>query len=242
LTDWVPWKVAKKDFKVIRRKRSIIGYTAGLPPLLAVALSLIVRDAIVGASVGSATVGMATLTFVFVILAAVLPTSMAAYSIVGEKVEKSLEPLLATPTSDGDLLLGKALAAFLPAVLAVWAGAFIFMAAADSLAYSTFSGYYFPSWVPGIILFLVIPLAAMLGVEVAITVSSRVSDVRGANQLAGLMYVPFLAVMIGGADGGFSFDVTSLLVFSGILVVADVAMFFVSKSTFNREKILTKWK
>ena len=50
----------------------------------------------------------------FVIASAVLPTAIAAYSIVGEKVEKSLEPLLATPTTDGEILLGKSIAALLP--------------------------------------------------------------------------------------------------------------------------------
>jgi len=242
MTDWIPWAVAKKDFKVIRRKRSIIGYTVGVPLALAVVFSLVVSNDVTTASAGTAAVGMGALTYIFVILSAVLPTSTAAYSIVGEKVEKSLEPLLATPTSDGDLLLGKALAAFLPAVLAIWAGALILMAATDSMTYSVFSGYYFPSWTPVIMLFLLVPLSAMLGIEVAVTLSSRVSDVRGANQLGGLLYLPFLAFFIAGVDGVFSFSIANLLLFSGVLVVADVAMFFLSKATFNRENILTKWK
>ena len=50
----------------------------------------------------------------FVIIPVVLPSIMGSYSIVGEKIEKSLEPLLATPTTDGELLLGKSLATFLP--------------------------------------------------------------------------------------------------------------------------------
>jgi ABC-type Na+ efflux pump permease subunit len=34
--------------------------------------------------------------FVFIIIAGFIPAGIASYSIVGEKVEKSLEPLLAT--------------------------------------------------------------------------------------------------------------------------------------------------
>ena len=39
-------------------------------------------------------------SFFFVIIATIIPTAISSYSIVGEKVEKSLEPLLATPATD----------------------------------------------------------------------------------------------------------------------------------------------
>ena len=68
--------------------------------------------------------------------AAILPTAIASYSIVGEKVEKSLEPLLATPTTDGELLLGKSIAAFLPPLIATYIGALIFMVLIDIVTFS----------------------------------------------------------------------------------------------------------
>jgi ABC-2 type transport system permease protein len=242
MTTWMPWRVAKKDFKVIMRKRSIVGYTVGVPIVMGVVFSLVVQNDVVSAGATEASLGLGILTYIFVILAAVLPTSTAAYSIVGEKVDKSLEPLLATPTTDGDLLLGKAIASFVPSVLSIWAGAAIFLVATDYMTYGILGGLYFPSWFPGIVLFLEVPLAAALGIEMAVILSARVSDVRGANQLAGLMYLPFMASFIAGADGLFPFDVESVLVMSGILILANVALFFLSKATFNREEILTKWK
>jgi ABC-2 type transport system permease protein len=51
--------------------------------------------------------------FWFIILASAVPSGMASYSVVREKVEKSLEPLLSTPATDGEILLGKSLASFL---------------------------------------------------------------------------------------------------------------------------------
>lgn len=242
MTRWMPWRVAKKDFKVIMRKKSVIGYTVGFPLVITAGFLVLVKSVVVVAGASEASLGLASLAFVFVILAAILPTSTAAYSIVGEKVEKSLEPLLATPTTDTELLLGKAIAAFVPAVLAIWTAGLIFMMAADYLTFGVFRGYYFPGWVPGIILFLLVPLAAAMGVEVAIIVSSRVSDVRGANQLAGLMYIPFMALFIAGTDGVIPFDLTTLLVICAVLLLADVVLSFLSAATFNREEILTKWK
>ena len=91
-------------------------------------------------------------------------------------------------------------------------------------------------------LLLLVPLAAVLSIEVGVIASSRVTDVRGANQIAGLMFIPFVAVFFAGAEGIFAFSVGNLLIFSGVVAVADIALFFLSTSTFKREEILTKWK
>ena len=91
-------------------------------------------------------------------------------------------------------------------------------------------------------LFLLAPLAAVLSIEVGVIVSSRVNDVRGANQISGLMWVPFIAVFVASLEGAFSFSIAPLLIIAVIVLVFDIALFFVSKSTFNREEILTKWK
>jgi ABC-type transport system involved in multi-copper enzyme maturation permease subunit len=56
----------------------------------------------------------------FLLLPAIIPLAIAVYSIVGEKEQSSLEPLLATPISDLELFLGKALASVLPALAINW--------------------------------------------------------------------------------------------------------------------------
>jgi ABC-2 type transport system permease protein len=91
-------------------------------------------------------------------------------------------------------------------------------------------------------LLLLAPLAAITSIELAVIVSSRVSDVRGANQIGGLMFVPFMGIFLAGVEGIFPFTVNNLIIISGIVLIADVALFFLSASTFNREEILTKWK
>jgi hypothetical protein len=116
------------------------------------------------------------------------------------------------------------------------------MAVTDYLTYDQLSYYYFPSWIPGIMVLLLAPLVATLGVEVAVILSSRVSDVRGANQLGGLTWIPFMVIFVAGVTGAFSFSTVNLLMVSGIVLIADVALFFLSKATFSREKILTRWK
>ena len=91
-------------------------------------------------------------------------------------------------------------------------------------------------------LFLLAPLAAITSIELAVIVSSRVTDVRGANQFASLMFAPFMVVFVAAVEGAFPFSVSNLLIFSGFVLVADVALFRLSRSVFKREEILTKWK
>jgi len=243
MTTWLPWKIARKELKVISRKKSIIFYNVGLPLLIAVAFSLEIKNLTASGIPGSFSMGAESIIYLFVILATVLPSTIAAYSIVGEKIEKTLEPLLATPTTDGEILLGKGIAAFILPIASIWVAASIFMAATDYISRNAGLGYYyFPNWNAGVMLLLLAPLAGILSIEVAVIASSRVSDVRGANQIAGLMFIPFVVVFFLGTEGVFSFSVANLLIFSAVVLIIDVALYFLSRATFSREEILTKWK
>ena len=245
MTTWMPWKIARKEWKVISRKKSIIFYTVALLLLMAVLFSLVIRNQVASGipSAQQLQLGAESIIYLCVVLAAVLPSTIAAYSIVGEKIEKTLEPLLATPTTDGEILLGKSIAAFLPPMLSTCAGASIFMAAVDYILYNAGLGYYyFPNWNVGVMLLILAPLGAVFSVEVGVIASSRVSDVRGANQIAGLMFIPFLAVFVAGVEGIITLSIDTLLVFSVGVLIVDAALYFVSTGTFRREEILTKWK
>jgi ABC-type Na+ efflux pump permease subunit len=46
MTTWIPWKIAHKELKVISRKRSIIFYIVGLPLLIAIVFSFVIKNQI----------------------------------------------------------------------------------------------------------------------------------------------------------------------------------------------------
>ncbi len=234
--------IAAKEWKVLRRTRSIFIYTVGLPLFISIVFSFYIGSQWTPGVPSEYSLGLTMLLFVFVILAAVLPSAIAAYSIVGEKIEKSLEPLLVAPATDGEILLGKSIASFVPPVLATWAGASIFMVTTDLMMRSNLSFYYFPNWNAGIMLLILAPLAALSGIGLAIIASSRLSDVRAANQIAGLVYLPFLFIFIAGSTGAIALNVENLLMLSGLLLTVDIVLFYLSRATFKREEILTRWK
>ncbi len=160
------WIIAAKDFKTYRKKRNIIYSLAVVPLIVAVLIPAVVsygghKGGANGIPATELMILLPAFLFFYVILAAYLPTPIASYTIVGEKVEKSLEPLLATPTTDGEILLGKGIAAFIPPLVAVWGGATVFMILMDITTHSTLGYYYFPNWDAAVLLFTLVPLASL---------------------------------------------------------------------------------
>ncbi len=151
-------------------------------------------------------------------------------------------PLLATPTTDGEILLGKVIAAFLPSVIAVYAGAVIFMVLMDAVT-STKLGYvYFPNWTSAVILLITVPLTSIFSTEFNVIISARVSDIRAAQQFGTLIMLPLAAIFVATEIAFVSLTPANLLIISAIILVIDVLLFSLSRATFRREEILTKWK
>jgi ABC-2 type transport system permease protein len=239
------WIIAEKDFAIFRKKKSVIYSVVLFPLFVSISLPLIVQ--FIGSQSGgipaeALTTVLNAFSFFYITGAVTLPTAIASYSLVGEKVQKSIEPLLATPTTEAEILLGKSIAAFLPPIAAIYIGAVLFMALIDSLTYSTLGYFYFPNWNMGVIILLLAPLGSILSIEFDILISSRVNDVRAAQQLGGIVTLPFLGIYILAEASILSLETINLLIISASLVAIDVILFYISKAVFRREKILTKWK
>jgi len=237
-----------KDFKTFRRKKNILYSTFVVPFAVSFLLPAVVwysdhygKNG--GISAAELPVILPAFTFLYLVLAGFIPVTIASYSLVGEKVEKSLEPLLATPTTDSEILLGKGIAAFLPAIGVILSGATIFMGLMDLVTHDTLGYYFFPNWNAATVIFLMVPLGALMSVEWNVFVSSRVSDVRIAQQVGALTLLPLAGIYIGGEINLIPLgDPNNLLIIAGALAVVDLLFFYLVQATFQREEILTKWR
>ena len=240
------WLVASRDFKIFKRQKNIWYSIIVFPILISVLFPAILEFA------GQRNAGLLTtanlpnllnsFSFFIVIGAAYIPLGIASYSIVGEKIEKSLEPLLATPLTDGEILLGKAIAALLPTLAAMYAGATVFMVGVDAVTFGKLGYNYFPNWTFGVLLLVLVPVAVVMSVLYSVIVSSRVNDVRSANGFGIFIFLPLLAIYLASEIRIISLDINGILIISGILSAIDIALYFVGKAAFQREEILTKWK
>jgi hypothetical protein len=237
------WIVASKDFKTFTKRKSILYSILYFELVVSIGLPFLIRF-IATKPKGAARLPtlIDAFSFLYVIGAALLPVGIASYSLIGEKVQKSLEPLLATPTTDEEILAGKSVAAFIPAICANYIGALIFTVLVDLLTYSTLNYLYYPNWDIAIILLLLAPLACVLGVGYNILISSRANDVRTAQQLGYLILLPFGAIYFLSEISVLTLTTNNMLIMAAVLVVIDVIVFYLVKATFQRDEIHTKWK
>ena len=178
----------------------------------------------------------------FLIMPLMVPVTIASYSIVGEKITRSLEPLLATPISTTRLLVGKSLAAALPGVLMTWLCYAVFIVAARFFAVSdrVFAVFIAPMWL--IVMLILVPLLTILAVNTGVIISSRVNDPRAAEQLGALVILPFIVLFIGAFSGFIMLNAATFTITSLLVGAIDLVLVVIGTRLFQREAILTRWK
>jgi len=236
------WVITNKDFSIFMKKKRILYTLIILPLIFSILLPLSIRSLTTVTSANDLIALINAFSYFYIILVYIQSTTLASYSILGEKIEQSLEPLLATPTTESELLFGKTLASFIPAVAIIYANSLIFMILIDLFTTNTFGYLFYPNWTMVFILLVVVPLSSIFSIQLNVIISSRVNDVRTANQLGFLMFLPFMGLYIPLVTNSLSLNITNLTIISIIILLIDITLFYISKSTFSRDKILTMWK
>ena len=180
-------------------------------------------------------------TLLFMLLPVIIPVTIASYSIVGEKTSRSLEPLLATPITTTELLVGKMFAACVPAILVTWVAFLIYAIAMwFMVSEEVFRLAMAPMWMVAI--FIVGPLMSLMAVSAAVLISSRVTDPRAAEQLSAFVILPVMLLLIGQSMGLILVDARMILLLAVVVLVLHVVLVMMSVKLFQRETILTQWK
>jgi ABC-type Na+ efflux pump permease subunit len=203
---------------------------------------LFVQD-IYGAHAGPPSLGVAAILArnwlpMFLVLPIFLPILLAAQSIGGERERRTLEPLLATPVSTLAIVLGKSVAALVPALGITWLASALFCLGVDLVVGSALlpDG----AWLFGTL--LLSPLLALFGNAMAVVVSSRVLDPRAAQNLAATTVLPLLGLLVVQLAGRIALGPRFYAALALGVAAADVALIAVAVRTFDRERLLTRWR
>jgi ABC-type Na+ efflux pump permease subunit len=238
------WIIAVKDFKIFKKKKQILYSLIVLPLIFSVALPFYICRLSLESSTNfeEIIIILNSLPTLFIILSSIMPTTLASYSIIGEKIENSLETLLATPITNEELLLGKIIASFLPCIISIYSCSLIFMFIIDTLTYGEIGYLIFPNWNILTILIITVPIACILSINLSIIISSKVNDLRTASQLGALIIIPFAALCSLFGLNLVEMNINNLLTVSISLFIIDILLFYLSKSIFQREELITKSK
>jgi ABC-type Na+ efflux pump permease subunit len=231
--------VARKEVREYRRTPFVIGTMVVLP--IVFMISPIATIFSIGPSAPASSV-MEEVDAVFLLLLvipAALPATLAAYSVVGEREQGTLEPVLTTPIRRGEFLLGKALAAVGPSASI----AYILFGLVELIAALFASNPNVPTALhdgPHLLAeALFVPLLAMWSIGVGIGISARSSDVRVAQQLGTLASLPPLAVTVLVTFQVLPSTLGVGLGFGLGLLLLDIAMWRVVVAMFDRERLIT---
>ena len=167
--------------------------------------------------------------------------SLAAYSVVGEKQARSLEPILVTPITTLELLGAKVLGAFIPSLVLtiVYFVAYVLLAAV--FARPGVAWVLLGARSAGTV-FVLGPLAALAALQMAVCVSSRVNDARTAQQIGVLVILPIPGLLVGQLVGAVQLTVPVVALIALGLLVLNAGLMWLGITLFDRETILTRWK
>jgi ABC-2 type transport system permease protein len=180
-------------------------------------------------------------TFFLLLIPTMIAISVATFSIVEEKLSRSLEALLATPVRTSELLLGKALAGALPAVIATWVCAGVFLLATSALGWGHLHRFVTtPSWF--LSLFVLTPAITLLSFILGVIASSRAKDARGAQTLSLAVIFPIFALIGVQITGLVWFTPLLTLALAAGVVLVDVLALRGAVRLFRRESIIIEWR
>jgi ABC-type transport system involved in multi-copper enzyme maturation permease subunit len=227
--------VLRKELRELRRNGNVV-YAMTVLPLVFV-IQPVIQVFTTPSSASSALQHEHSLVYMLAI-PALVPAALAAYSIVGERVQGTLEPLLATPVQQQELILGKALAVFLPSVGVAYAVFALFIGIVELFAAPGVASALVRT--PDVVAQVVFtPLLTTWSIWVGMAISARSSDPRTAGQVSVLVSLPTVAI-------------TSLIAFNVIPATLGVALGFgigllvldrlgwrVASLLFDRERLIT---
>ena len=233
--------IIRKELAEFRRNRFIL-VTASILPLIFL-ISPTAQILAIKASAVTAVLQRRVETGLFLplLIPVFVPSILSAYAVVGEREQGTLEPVLTTPISRVEFLLGKAAAIFLPAIGVSYLMFGVFVAITQFAATSAVAtAVLHAPQLPAALIF--IPLLAGWTIWVGLAISARATDTRVAQQLSILSSLPPVGVtaLMSFNVIGATFTVAAALA-AGLLVIDALACFAVAR-LFDRERLITGTK
>lgn len=237
-------EMMRKDLQDIRQNGYVI-YSVIFAPVVLAIIGVLGTVATVGTlgAPGTQTSGLdPTSTFgaMFVLIPAIITTLIGSTSVTLEKNNRSLEPLLATPITDTEFFAGKALAPFIVGLSVSYLAYAIYIGAVDAMTYGSLGYFLFPTSLTLIQMFFLVPVVGLLGTFASLLVSSRVKDVRSAQQLSTLVVLPVLILVYLPLFAAGAALLVNLALGVALLAGA-IGVFTLSVKAFRRENVLTSW-
>ena len=227
--------IFRKELREYRRNGFIV-LTMAVFPLIFLIQPLVVVFALPASAV--AELSHEHLLLYMLGIPAIVPAAVAAYAVVGERQQSTLEPVLTTPIRREEFLLGKALAALVPSVAIAYAVYAVFLACVELFASPAVASTLIRG--PDLLAQLLFtPLLAGWSIWLGMAISARSSDFRVAQQLSTLVSLPAALVAALIAFDVIHATLGLALCLAAALLLLNGLGWRIMSATFDRERLIT---
>ncbi|MDH4214950.1 MAG: ABC transporter permease subunit [Candidatus Thorarchaeota archaeon] len=242
--------VAKADLRMAMKVK-MVKYSLVIMSLMApiMAIGLVLLIALTAPAILVTTIPMLDSLFAPMIgIMAIIPATMiSANALVGEREQNTLEPLLCTPLTNRELLIGKVLSSFIPTIILLL-GSVLITEIATIIIFASVGAnpVLFPGTASLYLLLVAGPILIVAIVSVMILISGKVKRVYEAYQSSGaiviVFLIPMLLPMMSTSDLG-NVNVNLVWLSNTItLLIASVLAIITSAlaiSRFNRDRMVS---
>lgn len=242
--------VARADLRMALKvkmvKYSLVGMAAMAPVML---IGLVLLLALAAPAFAAATIAMIDpiMSPMLGIMAIIPATLISANALVGERESNTLEPLLCTPLTDRELLVGKVLSSFIPTIALLLGSILVTEIATNIILISVGAQAMLLPGLPSLFLLLVAgPILIMAIVSLMVLISGKVKRVYEAYQSSGstviIFLIPMILPMMSMSDVGVAdmnlvwFSNTITLVIASILAIVTWSL---AITRFNRDRMVS---
>ena len=176
----------------------------------------------------------------YLILPLMVASVLAADAFAGERERRTLEALVYTPTTDGELLLGKLLSGFVPALAVAWGGFIVYAVVANLAAWPTLGRVFFPDGMWFVLALWVAPAVAAMGIGATVVVSSKVSTFQEAYQIGAVVVLPIVLLVVGQAAGVVVLSTGFVVALGAVFWVVAVVLLHYGARTFRRGELMAR--
>jgi ABC-2 type transport system permease protein len=176
----------------------------------------------------------------FLIIPLMASSVISSDSFAGEKERRTIEALLATPITDGELFMGKVLVSFVPSMMVTVISFLLYTLTVDLLAYDMFGRLLLPNLGWMMLIFGLAPTIALASIGLTVMISLRVKGFREAQQISVVLIVPILMLLFAQASGALIFGPVVIGALTAAFAVVDLLLFRLGVRLFRRDEILSQ--
>lgn len=228
----------RKELREFRHHRMIM-ITATVLPIVFLILpivNLVIFDP--EKSIGGINLAVGQAMFCFFLSPVIIPATMSAFSVIGERDQGTLEPLLTLPLTDRQFLAGKVLAIVVPTVAASVAIYVAYMSVVAVVVEGPVRAAALDwTWTFGFL--LLAPALALFSTLTGMAFSARARDIRVAEHLSGLVLLPAMLPVMLVVTRTIEPGVLTWTVFFAAVAGLDFAIWRLALRAFDRERAIS---